>query len=235
MGQSRSGSVSSVETYETKATSMLPALQTQGPPDDGDTMEPLLEDDPRSFNLVAPGDKRTNAFSLETRSDQLFSRRHLEIIFADPGLLLRFTTFLGTHRPRSVPVLVYYLDSLKALRAIRYANAIADSLEPIHDLPFTTSGTRPTANTILEEKSSKAFDVLVREDLPAYITHLYTQVVTTSVTRRITGTLPSHLREASEGLAEVFCLTDPSRPDNPIVFASEGESSGTMTPLSLES
>lgn len=36
------------------------------------------------------------------------------------------------------------------------------------------------------------------------------------------GTLPPHLREASEGLAEVFCLTDPSRPDNPIVFASEG-------------
>lgn len=36
------------------------------------------------------------------------------------------------------------------------------------------------------------------------------------------GTLAPHLREASEGLAEVFCLTDPSRPDNPIVFASEG-------------
>lgn len=38
------------------------------------------------------------------------------------------------------------------------------------------------------------------------------------------GTLAPHLREASEGLAEVFCLTDPSRPDNPIVFASEGGS-----------
>lgn len=35
------------------------------------------------------------------------------------------------------------------------------------------------------------------------------------------GTLPPHLREQSEGLAEVFCLTDPSRSDNPIVFASE--------------
>jgi hypothetical protein len=30
--------------------------------------------------------------------------------------------------------------------------------------------------------------------------------------------MPSH---ASEGLAEVFCLTDPSRYDNPIVFMSE--------------
>lgn len=35
------------------------------------------------------------------------------------------------------------------------------------------------------------------------------------------GTLPPHLKEQSEGLAEVFCLTDPSRSDNPIVFASE--------------
>jgi len=33
--------------------------------------------------------------------------------------------------------------------------------------------------------------------------------------------LAPHLREASEGLAEVFCLTDPSRADNPIVFVSE--------------
>lgn len=26
----------------------------------------------------------------------------------------------------------------------------------------------------------------------------------------------------SEGLAETFCLTDPSRRDNPIIFASDG-------------
>jgi hypothetical protein len=63
---------------------------------------------------------------------------------------------------------------------------------------------------------------MVQNDLPAYITHVYIQTVSLSITRRIIGTLPPHLREASEGLAEVFCLTDPSRPDNPIVFASEG-------------
>jgi hypothetical protein len=211
-----------VETYETKATSTLPALQARGPPDEQDKMEPLLDDDPRSYNLVAPANDRGRAFSLETRSDQLFSRRHLEIIFADPALLLRFTTFLGTFRPHSVPVLIYYLDSLKALRAIKYANAVAESLLPVEDLPFTNAPTQATVNSVLEEKADKAFGVLVRDDLPAYITHLYTQVVSTSITRRITGTLPAHLREASEGLAEVFCLTDPSRPDNPIVFASEG-------------
>jgi len=41
--------------------------------------------------------------------------------------------------------------------------------------------------------------------------------VTVSIRHRIKG-LP---RPASEGLAEVFCLTDPSRPDNPIVFMTE--------------
>jgi hypothetical protein len=79
-----------------------------------------------------------------------------------------------------------------------------------------------TLNAELEEKANKAFDVLVREDLPAYITHTFLQTVSISIQRRVTGGLPAHLRVASEGLAEVFCLTDPSRPDNPIVFASEG-------------
>lgn len=225
---SASGSLSSTDSLETKATSTLPslqtlpALQTKGPPNDGDTLEPLLEDDPRSFNLVAPAEDGSRAFSLETRSDHLFSRRHLEIIFADPALLLRFTTFLGSFRPRSIPVLIYYLDTIKALRAINYANAVTSALQPIEELEFTANPARPTANVALEEKAHRAFDVMVRDDLPAYITHNYTHVVSTSITRRITGTLPAHLREASEGLAEVFCLTDPSRPDNPIVFASEG-------------
>ena len=62
----------------------------------------------------------------------------------------------------------------------------------------------------------------MRDDLPAYITYMYIQIVSASISQRISGVLAPHLREASEGLAEVFCLTDPSRPDNPIVFASEG-------------
>ena len=220
--RSRSGSSSSAGSNDTKATSTLPALQAKGPPDEGDTLEPLLEDDPRSYNLVAPPDENTRAFSLEKRSEQLFSRRHLEIIFSDPAMLLEFTTYLSSCRPKSVPTLIYYLDSTKALRAIAYANAVAESLKPIRGHPFSTTRALPTVNSELEDKADQAFDVLVRDALPAYITHLYTRIVSLSITRRITGTLPPHLREASEGLAEVFCLTDPCRTDNPIVFASEG-------------
>ena len=188
-------------------------------------MEPLTGDPAGSFDLVAPPEEsHFPAFSLENRSEQLFSRAHLEIIFSNPSTLLRFTAFLSTHRPQSVPILIYYLDALKAMKAIKYANAIAEALSPIQGYDFTTNLVQPTANMELEEKAASAFAILTQEDLPAFITQMYVQIVSLSISQRITGTLAPHLREASEGLAEVFCLTDPSRPDNPIVFASEGES-----------
>lgn len=216
---------SSNETYETHATSLeLPALQTKTALEQSDQMQPLSGELSGSFDLVTPADDGHQVFSMEARSEQLFSHKHLQIMFSDPSLLLRFTAFLSTYRPQSVPVLIYYLDALKAMRAIKYANAIAEALSPIAEYEFTTRPAEPTTNAALEEKAKQAFDVLVREDLPAYITQTYIQVVSLSISRRITGTLAPHLRDASEGLAEVFCLTDPSRPDNPIIFTSEGES-----------
>ena len=214
---------SSNDTYETHATSLeLPALQTKTALEQSDQMRPLSGDIPGSFDLVTPPEAGHQAFSLETRSVQLFSREHLEIIFSEPSLLLRFTAFLSTHRPQSVPILIYYLDALKALKAINYANAIAEALSPIAGHAFTLDPASPTINSALESKARQAFDAMVAEDLPAYVTQIYIQIVSLSISRRITGTLAPHLREASEGLAEVFCLTDPSRVDNPIVFASEG-------------
>lgn len=216
---------SSSETYETHATSLeLPALQNKTALEQSDQMQPLSGDIAGSFDLVAPPEAGHQSFSLETRSVQLFSRDHLEIVFSNPSLLLRFTAFLSTHRPQSVPILIYYLDALKALKAINYANAIAEALSPIAGHEFTLDPAEPTTNGALEAKARQAFDAMVMEDLPAYITQIYIQIVSLSISRRITGTLAPHLREASEGLAEVFCLTDPSREDNPIVFASEGSS-----------
>jgi hypothetical protein len=206
------------------STSALPALQHRII-DDGDRLSPLLEDDPQSWDLVAPEENQYRKYSLETRSEQLFSTAHLQAIFADTRSLLRFTSFLSVARPDSVPTLIYYLDAQKALRAINYANAVAEALEPISGLDFTETPARPTMNTILEEKARQAFDILVRDDLPAFITHIFIQTASVSITKRVTGNLPPMLREASEGLAEVFCLSDPSRTDNPIIFASEGESS----------
>jgi hypothetical protein len=212
--------ISTQSSVPSIATAALPALQHRVI-DDGDRLSPLLEDDPKSWDLVAP-EQNHQQYSLETRSEQLFSREHLRAIFADTPSLLRFTSFLSVARPNSVPTLIYYLDAQKALRAINYANAVAEALEPISGLEFTETPARPTMNAILEEKASQAFDILVRDDLPAFITHIFIQTASVSIAKRVTGNLPPMLREASEGLAEVFCLTDPSRTDNPIIFASEG-------------
>jgi hypothetical protein len=218
---SGSGSPSSFMTHVTS----LPPLQERRL-DEQDELEPVDEEDidPGSFDLVAPADDGVRQYSLEKRSEQLFSTEHLRTIFEDPSLLLKFTSFLRSFRPSSIPILIYYLDVIKALKAINYSNAIAESLDPIQGYDFTRITANITSNADLEEKARQAFEAMVREDLPAYVTHTFIQTVSLSIQRRITGTLPAHLREASEGLAEVFCLTDPSRPDNPIVFASEGVS-----------
>ena len=201
---------------------ILSGLQTKGPTDGTDELEPVEGDDPQSFDLVLPPRPGRKAYSLEERSRQLLSREHLQIIFSDPSLLLRFTAFLSSERPESVPMLIYYLDALKAIKAMAYANAIVEALQPIDGHNFTDQPPQQNKSSALEERAAQAFDVMVNEDLPAYIAHIYIQIVSLSITKRITGTLAPHLREASEGLAEVFCLTDPSRPDNPIVFSSEG-------------
>ncbi|KZL67734.1 hisactophilin c49s mutant phototropin phy3 fusion protein [Colletotrichum tofieldiae] len=218
---SRSRANSTTSSYQTNNTS-LPPLQTKGAGDD-EILEPLAEEEiePGSFDLVVPSHGDNGQYSLEARSELLFSKDHLKAIFKDHILLQRFTDFLHSARPDSLPLLTYYLDCLKALRAIAYANAIANGLDTLPEHGFSSANTDNTTNSSLEKKAEAAFDILVQEDLPAYITYMWIQTVSVSIKRRITGTLPVQLREMSEGLAEVFCLTDPSRHDNPIVMASE--------------
>lgn len=201
----------------------LAPLQDQEVLDGVEGYDPISDDNPASYDLLAPSEEvHRKEYSLEKRSLTLFSREHLQVIFNGPSLLFRFTAFLTSERPQSLPLLVYYLDTLKAIRAIHYANAISEGLDSLKDYDFTSQPVKVTINEALEKRAKDAFDALVREELPAYITSLYIQIVTLSITKRVTGSLAPRLRDASEGLAEVFCLTDPSRPDNPIVFASEG-------------
>ncbi|GKT48845.1 phototropin-2 [Colletotrichum spaethianum] len=218
---SRSRANSTTSSYQTNNTS-LPPLQTKGAGDD-EILEPLAEEEiePGSFDLVVPSHGDSGQYSLEARSELLFSKDHLKAIFKNHILLQRFTDFLHSSRPDTLPLLTYYLDCLKALRAIAYANAITNGLDALPEHEFSSASTDRTINTSLEKKAEAAFDILVQEDLPAYITYMWIQTVSMSIKRRITGTLPVQLREMSEGLAEVFCLTDPSRHDNPIVMASE--------------
>ena len=219
---SRDGSLSSSsETYETNATSSPLSLyatpQQQGRMfRNGESLGALAED----YDLAAPMDDGTKLQAVEMVSNVLLSEDHLQTIFSDPSSLLKFTSFLRLYRPKSLPILIYYLDATKAMKAISYANAIAETLEaiPDHDL---TSVKSTTLNSELKEKATKAFNLLVEHDLPHYVTHMYIRVVKASMIN--SDTWVSHSQETSDGFAEVFCLTDPSRPDNPIIFASEGQ------------
>lgn len=205
------------------ATELAP-LQDQDGLDGFAGFDPVSDDNPASYDLLAPTEEdQQKEYSLEKRAQTLFSREHLQVIFDDPSLLFKFTAFLTSQRPQSLPIFVYYLDTLKAIRAIHYANAISEGLDSVKGHDFTSQPVAATINTSLEQRANSAFNLLAREDLPAYITSLYIQIVTLSIKKRVTGSLAPRLRDASEGLAEVFCLTDPARPDNPIVFASDGK------------
>lgn len=211
-------------------TPTLPALQAKGVDDLDDVLQPVDEEDmdPGSFDLIVPS-RPAGVYSLERRSELLFSTEHLRVIFADPIFLNRFASFVAMYRPQaSTALLNYALDAVKAIRALDWMNEIiSNSLrpegKPQHSF-FTGPVPELTANESLRRKAAAAMEALARDELPAYVTHVWTDIVEVSMKRKITGSMPAHLRDMSEGLAEVFCISDPSRPDNPIVFASEGES-----------
>jgi PAS domain S-box-containing protein len=218
----RPSTVSSNISFDTSSSSYLPPLQSITIMEEEEGLDSILEDDPESYDLVPPPNMHQNhGFVVEKRAEELFSTEHLQEIFKEPDSMLKFTKFLSSRRPSSVPLLIYYLDAVKALKAINYSNAIAEALAPIPSIDFTHEMVTPTLNNSLQNRAKQSFDIMVQNDLPAYITHVYIQIINRSLFHKITGQMSASLREASEGLAEVFCLTDPSREDNPVVFASE--------------
>lgn len=188
-----------------------------------DVLGQQLVDDPRAYDLI-PVDGFQDVYSLENRVDLLFSPEHLLLIIADSMSLLKFSSFLAAHRPASVSVLIYYLDASKALKAINYANAIAEALEPAPGYDFTSTAAAKTVNLTLQYRADQAFKVLCEEDLPAYITDTYIGMVSKSALKNMTEAKIPRVQDFEEEISGVFCMTDPSRPDNPIIFASEGMS-----------
>jgi PAS domain S-box-containing protein len=156
----------------------------------------------------------------EALAEQLFSAEHLDVILSDRTLNTRFTSFLNRYRPQANPILARYQLIQKAKSAIQYANAIAESLTEA-----SSSYGLKTPAAILDRKfeaeSRKATEELVNDALPAYVTHKLIGVVTECLVKEITGNSAPIMRDMVPGLAEVYCLTDPSVPDNPIVYASE--------------
>jgi len=213
---SRSSTSYSYDTNVTTPVSPLPSAFAAKMFAKGNTLDMLPEDD---FEIAAPVEDGNKLERLERVSELLFSELHLKTIFNDPSLLLKFTSFLSAYRPQSVPILIYYLDATKALKAINYANKITLGLESLPDQDLTSIRVK-TANSDLESKARRAFGLLAEHELPAYTAYMYIQVVKSSMMQP--AAQGPQQPEPAEGFAEVFVLTDPSRHDNPIVLASEG-------------
>ena len=165
-----------------------------------------------SYDLKPPP-PMTPLFNIEMLTDRLFSLDHLKLIIRDSTFLAHFQLFLQKYKPDLSPTLRSYVETQKALSAVEYANAIAATI--------SKDSVAATIEPKFEENTSDAVDTLVQHALPGYITHRLVRIVTETLVKEITGQNTPIMRELVAGLAEVYCLTDPSLPDNPIVYASE--------------
>ncbi|CRL23432.1 Nitrogen fixation negative regulator NifL [Penicillium camemberti] len=200
----------------------LPLLQQTNPNEGAPEFNPVSEEN-GSYDLIAPYDGGDlPLYKLERIADIMFSSEHMLTILNNPRYLARFRDFLLEERPRSMSTLTYYLNASKALKAIQYANALVrlsvDVPPPVVQTDGEAAGV--TMNRVLEQRVIDGLLALTAEELPAFITSRCIAITSKIVEERVRGTLPIKFRGTSNALAEVFCLTDPSRPDNPIIFAS---------------
>ncbi|KAJ5896962.1 uncharacterized protein N7473_006361 [Penicillium subrubescens] len=207
-------------------TNELPLLQEINPYEHAEEFNPVSEEG-ASYDLIAPWDGvDAPLHKLERLSDVMFGTEHMLSILNNPRYLARFREFLLEERPRSISTLTYYLNAVKALKALEYANALVrlsiDVPPPaVQLLQRDNEAVGETVNKVLEQRVEDGLNALTAEELPAFITSRCITITSKIVEERVRGTLPMKFRETSNALAEVFCLTDPSRPDNPIIFASQ--------------
>jgi hypothetical protein len=180
----------------------------------------LSTDIEHAYDLRPPPPAVTDR-KAELIAERLFSVDHLNVILKDNAQLQRFTTFLMRYHAQCVPTLVRYLDSQKALKAIQYANALADQITQQPCWPSKANAA--SLDPKFEQLSQHALEDLVAEALPAYITFSVVDVVTELLNKEIVGRNTPVMRELVHGLAEIYCLSDPTQEGNPIVFASEGK------------
>ncbi|TKA69048.1 hypothetical protein B0A55_08719 [Friedmanniomyces simplex] len=173
--------------------------------------------DEASYDLKPPAPSISHD-NIEALSERFFSLDHLDLILRDHNLAARFTRFLNQYRPQHAQALTRYLETKKAIAAVEYANALAEQIPtaPGHP-PYIAA----TLDDRFEARSSEIVEDLVDDALPAYITHRLVTLVTDTLVKEITGNNAPIMRELIPSLAEVYCVTDPSLRDNPIVYASE--------------
>jgi PAS domain-containing protein len=177
-------------------------------------------EDTKSYDFGLAPVPRRDSLGIENTVNLLYSEQHLNGILKNEKLRNIFATFLAQLMPGQLVHMDTLSDNEKAIAAIAYANALARARWP------TTGSERPVFAAHIDaefhRRGQEAFDMLLAEALPAYITH----VLTNEVTRYMEGQIPrmrsSHEdRQPLEGIFEAFCLTDPKMEGHPIIYASE--------------
>jgi hypothetical protein len=182
-----------------------------------------------AFFDLAPPLSTASHVKVEEVMKKLVSEEHLQFILGDHALFYRFSTFLNRYKSHLVPTLIRYLEMRKAMKSIEYANAIARTIRwPTHTDYSKFSRVQAACTDVrFEDYAARELLLLCSEALSAFVTYTLISVVTDFVGKDMTGQSVPIIQDLVGNLAEVFCLTDPSVHDNPIIFASEGRSSLT--------
>lgn len=206
--------------------SVLNALEEREDEHTSETLKPLAygqhEEDEfglDSFNLKAPPPGRLPN-SIEEVTNRFFSADHLNTILRDQLFAARFTGFLENYQPQHIANLKQYAETQKVIKAIEYANATARQMSFQQGLPVEPAA---KLSSHFEARKNQLAQELVDEALPAHLTHQLVSLVTDTLVKEITGTNSPIMHDLIPSLAEVYCISDPALPDNPIVYASEGE------------
>lgn len=161
----------------------------------------------------------TAPLSLESLTELLYSSGYLDTLTSDPQLLHQFTTFLARYQPSIAPLIPQYLATQKVIKAIAYANSVAISAAD----KGSKDGKEEAAvlSAAFKARSDELYNSLLNRALPAWISYSVVKTSTICLTAEITGQHSSPFtRDLIGGLGEVFCLTDPKKQDNPIIYAS---------------
>ncbi|KAI9743663.1 MAG: hypothetical protein M1818_002979 [Claussenomyces sp. TS43310] len=174
------------------------------------------------FDLQPPSSLPPTA-KTEELMKRLFSDEHLHFILEDHALFWRLSLFVNRYKPQLAPALVRYLELRKALKAIEYANAIVRKIKwtAQSDRRRLSQQVAASVDSKFDDNMSRDLKLLCAEILPAFVTHDLVNIVVDCVSRDITGRSVPAMHDLVGNLGEVFCLTDPSLPDNPIIYASE--------------
>jgi PAS domain S-box-containing protein len=176
-------------------------------------------DETTSYDLQAPPPS-ISQLNAEALAGRLFSVDHLNLILRDYKLCASFTSYINTYQSHLAPIFARHQATQKAKSAIDYANTVAESMPPTYP-PSSLNPSAATIGSMFQESAQSAADELTRDALPGYVTHRLVQTVTECLVKNIMGSNTPLMIDLVHGLAEVYCMTDPSLPDNPIVYASD--------------